>query len=64
MGGGSSSDNIAYKCGTHGYEIMNLKEFNNHIDKTHNDNNNNGEAGSVTSSTNKVKVIADFLKSS
>ncbi len=35
--GSSSSTDMVYKCGTHDFETKNLKEFNNHISRTHNE---------------------------
>ena len=35
--GSSSSTDMVYKCGTHDFETKSLKEFNNHISKTHNE---------------------------
>jgi hypothetical protein len=57
---GSSSGEQVYQCGTHNFETRNVKEFNNHINRTHNDSSTNSKAASV-SSVNKVKVIAHFL---
>ena len=55
---GSSSGDQVYQCGTHNFETRNVKEFNNHIAKTHNED---SKAASVTSSVNKAKAIAEFL---
>ena len=64
--GSSSSTDMVYKCGTHDYETKNLKEFNNHIAKTHNDSstssNSSSKAASI-GSANKARVIAEFLNS-
>ena len=63
--GGSSSPDMVYKCGTHDYETKNVKEFNNHINTTHNESNtsSNSKAASSVSSANKARVIAEFLNS-
>ena len=58
---GSSSPDMVYKCGIHDYETKNLKEFNHHINKTHNDT--GSKAASSVSSANKARVIAEFLNS-
>ena len=55
---GSSSGEQVYQCGTHNFETKSIKEFNNHINKTHNEG---SKAASVTSSVNKAKAIAEFL---
>ena len=55
---GSSSGDQVYQCGTHNFETRNVKEFNNHIAKTHNED---SKAASVTSSVNKAKAIVEFL---
>ena len=58
--GSSSSPDMVYKCGTHDFETKNVKEFNNHINKTHNEG---SKAASITSSANKAKDIHDFISS-
>ena len=62
---GSSSGEQVYQCGTHNFETRNVKEFNNHINRTHNDSStsNNSKAASSVSSANKARVIAEFLNS-
>jgi hypothetical protein len=51
---------LVYKCGAHDFETKNLKEFNNHIHKTHNEGSTPSKAASVTSSANKAKEIHGF----
>ena len=62
---GSSSGDQVYQCGTDNFETKNVKEFNNHINRTHNDSStsSNSKAASSVSSANKARVIAEFLKS-
>ena len=52
--------NVVRECGTHDFETKNLKEFNNHIHKTHNEGSTPSKAASVTSSANKAKEIHGF----
>ena len=59
---GSSSGEQVYQCGTHDFETKSIKEFNNHIDRTHNDSSTTSKAASV-SSVNKAKEICDFINS-
>ena len=63
--GGSSSGDQVYKCGTHDYETKSVTEFNNHINKTHNESStsSNSKAASSVSSMNKARDIAEFLNS-
>ena len=56
---GSSSGDQVYKCGTHNFETKSVKEFNNHIAKTHNDT--GSKAASSVNSENKAKAITEFL---
>jgi hypothetical protein len=56
----STGTDLVYKCGTHDFETKNLKEFNNHIHKTHNEGSTPSKAASVTSSANKAKEIHGF----
>ena len=61
---GSSTGDQVYQCGTHNFETKSITEFNNHINKTHNECSTTSKAASVTvSSGNKVKEIADFINS-
>jgi hypothetical protein len=63
MGGSASSANIVYRCGTHNFETNNLKEFNEHEARSHNDNGTSSKAASVSvPGINKLKVIQDFIK--
>ena len=58
---GSSSGDQVYQCGTHNFETKNLKEFNNHIAKTHNESTTGSKAASSVNSENKAKAITEFL---
>ena len=61
---GSSSGDQVYQCGTHNFETKSVKEFNNHINRTHNDSStSNSKAASSVSSANKARDIAEFLNS-
>ena len=62
---GSSTGDQVYQCGTHNFETKSIKEFNNHINRTHNDSSTstNSKAASSLSSANKVKEIYDFITS-
>ena len=62
---GSSSGEQVYQCGTHNFETRNVKEFNSHINRTHNDSStsSNSKAASSVSSANKARIIAEFLNS-
>jgi hypothetical protein len=57
----STGDQV-YKCGTHDYETRSLKEFNEHVALSHNDNDTGSKAGSV-SGINKLKAIQEFFNS-
>ena len=59
MGGSSTGDPI-YKCGIHDYETRSMKEFNEHIALSHNDNDTGSKAASVQG-INKMKAIHDFI---
>ena len=63
--GGSSTGDQVYQCGTHNFETRNVNEFNNHINRTHNDSStsSNSKAASSVSSANKARDIAEFLNS-
>ena len=61
--GGSSSGDQVYQCGTHDFETKSIKEFNDHIAKTHNESSTTSKAASIRGSANKVKEIADFINS-
>jgi hypothetical protein len=62
MGGSASSDNIVYQCGTHNFETKNLKEFNEHVARTHDHNDTGSKAASASvPSINKIKTINDFI---
>ena len=63
---GSSSGEQVFQCGTHNFETKNVKEFNNHINRTHNDSStsSNSKAASIAiGSANKARDIAEFLNS-
>ena len=57
---GSSTGDQVYQCGTHDFETKSIKEFNDHIAKTHNESSTTSKAASV-SSANKARDIAEFL---
>ena len=60
--GGSSTGDQIYKCGIHDYETRSMKEFNEHIALSHNDNDTGSKAASLsTKEENKLKAIHDFI---
>jgi hypothetical protein len=60
---GSSTGDQVYQCGTHNFETRNVKEFNNHINRTHNDSTTTSSKAASVTSVNKAKEICDFINS-
>jgi hypothetical protein len=61
--GGSSTGEQVYQCGTHNFETKNLKEFNEHVTRTHDHNDSGGKAASAFVQENKLQDIIRFQKS-